>query len=233
MDVIPAIDVEAGRSRVVYWPGASAGVGAPTDRPDRIAEQFVGQGARILHLVDFDGAQRAAPANLEAVGAVAAKVAVPLQLAGGLEEPDHVRLAFAAGATRVVLSIAIIERPDALAGCLAVAGDWLAVGLDPRPDRIAAFPWRRGSTPTLDALVEELVARGVHRLVLSHGAGSPDAGLIDALVRRHDADVVVAGGITDLDGIRRLRDAGVTGVILGQVLLSGAIDFPSALEAAA
>ena len=92
---------------------------------------------------------------------------------------------------------------------------------------------RRGSTPTLDAIVEELVARGVHRLVLSHGAGSPDAGLIDTLVRRHDADVVVAGGITDLDGIRRLRDAGVTGVILGQVLLSGAIDFPSALEAAA
>src|SRR4029077_14809735 len=117
VDVIPAIDVEAGRSRVVYWPGASAGVGAPTDRPDRIAEQFVAQGARILHLVDFDGAQRAAPANLEAVGAVAAKVAVPLQLAGGLEAPDHVRLAFAAGPTRVVLSIAIIERPDALAGC--------------------------------------------------------------------------------------------------------------------
>ena len=233
MDVIPAIDVEAGRSRIVYWPGASAGVGAPTDRPDRIAEQFVAQGARILHLVDFDGAQRAAPANLEAVGAVAARVAVPLQLAGGLEEPDHVRLAFAAGATRVVLSVAIAERPDALAGCLAVAGDWLAVGLDPRPDRIAAYPWRRGTAPTLEALVEELVARGVRRLVLSHGGQTPDADLLDTLVRRHDADIVVAGGITDLDGVRRLRDAGVTGVILGQALLSGAIDFPRALEAAA
>ena len=233
MDVIPAIDVEAGRSRIVYWPGASAGVGAPTDRPDRIAEQFVAQGARILHLVDFDGAQRAAPANLEAVGAVAARVAVPLQLAGGLEEPDHVRLAFAAGATRVVLSVAIAERPDALAGCLAVAGDWLAIGLDPRPDRIAAFPWRRGSAPTLEALVEELVARGVHRLVLSHGGQTPDPDLLDSLVRRHDADILVAGGITDLDGVRRLRDAGVTGVILGQALLSGAIDFPRALEAAA
>jgi phosphoribosylformimino-5-aminoimidazole carboxamide ribotide isomerase len=233
VDVIPSIDLEGGRSRIVYWPGASAGVGSPTDRPDRIAEQFVAQGARILHLVDFDGAQRAAPANLEAVGAVASRVAVPLQVAGGLEEPDHVRLAFAAGATRVVLSVAIVERPDALEGCLAVAGDWLAIGLDPRPDRIAAFPWRRASTPTLDGLVEELVARGVHRLVLSHGGAAPDAALVDALVRRHDADVVVAGGITDLDGVRRLRDAGVTGVILGQALLSGAIDFPRALEAAA
>jgi phosphoribosylformimino-5-aminoimidazole carboxamide ribotide isomerase len=233
MDVIPAIDVERGRSRVVYWPGASAGVGAPTDRPDRIAEQLVGQGARILHLVDFDGARRSAPANLETVGAVASRVAVPLQLAGGLEEPDHVRLAFAAGATRVVLSLAIAESPDTLRGCLAVAGDWLAVGLDPRPERLAAFPWRRPVPPTLDELVEELVAQGVRRLVLSHGGTTPDAALLQSLVHRHDADVLVAGGVADLDGVRRMRDAGVAGLILGEALLSGAIDFPRALEAAA
>ena len=43
----------------------------------------------------------------------------------------------------------------------------------------------------------------------------------------------MAGGVRDLDGIRRLRDAGVAGVILGEALLSGAIDYPAALEAAA
>jgi phosphoribosylformimino-5-aminoimidazole carboxamide ribotide isomerase len=233
VDVIPSIDVAGGRSRIVYWPGASAGIGAPTDRPDRIAEQFVAQGARMLHLVDFDGARQAIPANLDAVGAVAARVAVPLQLAGGLEEADHVRLAFAAGATRVVLSLAIADRPDALQDCLAVAGDWLAVGLDPRPERLAAFAWQRSTPPSLEALVEELVARGVHRLVISHGGTAPDPRLLDSLVRRHDSDILVAGGVTDLDGVRRMRDAGVTGLILGEALLSGTIDFPRALEAAA
>jgi phosphoribosylformimino-5-aminoimidazole carboxamide ribotide isomerase len=233
MDVIPAIDLTAGRSRIVYWPGAAAGVGVPTDRPDRIAEQLAAQGARILHLVDLDGARRAAPANLDAVGAIASRVAVPLQLAGGLEEPDHVRLAFAAGATRVVLSLAILERPEALDGCLAVAGDWLAVGLDPRPERLAAFPWTRPAPRTLDALVEELLARGVRRLVLGHGGSSPDPDLVGSLVRRHDADVLVAGGITTIDGVRRLRDAGVAGLILGEAILSGAIEYPRALEAAA
>ena len=233
MDVIPAIDVEKGRSRVVYWPGASAGIGAPTDRPERIAEQFVAQGARILHLVDFDGAKQQSPAGLAVVGAVAGRVAVPLQLSGGLEEGDHVRLAFAAGATRVVVSISMIERPETLRDCLAVAGDWLAVGLDPRPERIAAFRWRRPQPPTLDALVGELVGYGVNRLVLSHGGLAPDPELLASLVRRHDADILVAGGASDLDGVRRLRDAGVAGLILGEALLSGAIDFPRALEAAA
>ena len=234
MDVIPAVDVRGGRSRVVYWPGAAAGTGTPTDRPEVIAERFVAQGARaVIHLVDVDGAQQARPANLEAVGAVASRVAVPLQVAGGLEEADHVRLAFAAGATRVVLSLAIVERPDALRACLAVAGDWLAVGLDPRPERLAAFPWRRASVPALDALVEELVAAGVRRLVLSHGGTAPDPAFVAALASRHDVDVLVAGGATDLDAVRRLRDAGVAGLILGEALLSGAIDFPLALEAAA
>lgn len=233
MDVIPAIDIRAGRSRVVHWPGASTGEGTPTDRPDRIAERLVEQGARMLHLVDFDGAVRGSPVNLEAVGSVATRVAVPLQLAGGLEEADHVRLAFAAGATRVVLSTAVADRPDALRACLAVAGDWLAVGLDPRPDRIAAFPWRRPRPPTVDELVDELVGAGVRRLVLSHGGSAPEPALLERLVRRHDADVLVSGGATDVDAVRRLRDIGVAGVILGEAILSGALDLPRALEAAA
>jgi phosphoribosylformimino-5-aminoimidazole carboxamide ribonucleotide (ProFAR) isomerase len=144
-----------------------------------------------------------------------------------------VRLAFAAGATRVVLSVAIAERPDALRACLSVAGDWLAVGLDPRPERLAAFPWQRTTPPTLDTLVEELVAGGVRRLVLSHGGASPDTSLLAALRRRHEVEVLVAGGANDLDAVRRLRDAGVTGLILGEALLSGSIDFPRALETAA
>ena len=233
MDLYPAIDVVGGRSRLVYWPGASAGIGAPTDRPDRIAEQFVAQGARLIHLVDFDGARRAQPAILEVLGAVAARVAVPLQVAGGIEEPDHVRLAFAAGATRVVVSAAIVERPEVLRGCVEVAGDWLAVGLDPRPERLAAFPWRRAVPPTVPTLVDELAAAGVHRIVLSHGGSTPDAALLASLVQRGDLDVLVAGAASDLDGIRRLRDAGVRGLILGEPLLTGAIDLPRALEAAA
>jgi len=231
--VIPSVDLEGGRSRVVYWPGASTGVGAPTDRPERIVERLVELGAPLIHLVDFDGARAGAPANLEAVGAVAARTAVPLQLAGGLDSPEAVQLAFAAGATRVVLTTAIADRPDDLRACLAVAGDWLAVGLDPRPERLAAFPWRRPAPPTVDQLLVELVGAGVGRFVLSHGGGQPDLEKVRSLVRSYDAEVLVAGGVRDLDGIRRLRDTGVAGVILGEALLSGAIDMTAALEAAA
>jgi phosphoribosylformimino-5-aminoimidazole carboxamide ribotide isomerase len=128
----------------------------------------------------------------------------------------------------------IVDRPEELRASLEVAGDWLAVGLDPRPDRFAAFPWHRpGAPPTLDAVVGELVGQGVVRFVLTHGGSEPDADRTAALVRSYDADFLVAGGVHDLEGLRRLRDAGVAGVILGEALLSGAIDYPAAVEAAA
>jgi len=236
VQVIPAIDLEKGRSRIVSWPGAAAGVGAPTDRPEVIAERFASQGARVVHLVDFDGARSGAPANLDAVGRVAGRIAIPIQLAGGLEGADQIRLAFAAGATRVVLAMSVADQPDLVRACVEVAGDWLAVGLDPRPDRIAAFPWRAGgpaAPPTLEGLIGRLADLGVRRFVLSHGGARPDPALLSGIVRTFDADVLVAGGVADLDGIRSLRDSGIHGVILGEPLLSGAIDYTAALEAAA
>ena len=233
MLVIPSIDLEGGRSRVVYWPGAAAGIGAPTDRPDRIVERLVAQGAKLIHLIDFDGARGGSPANLDTVGTVASRSAVPLQLAGGVDSPEAIQLAFAAGATRVVLTTAIADRPADLRACLAVAGDWLAVGLDPRPDRLAAFPWRRPQPPTVEALIGELVGAGVARFVLAHGGTDPDLERVRSVVRSYDAEVLVAGGVRDLDALRRVRDTGATGVILGEAILSGAIDLPAALEAAA
>jgi len=233
MLVLPAIDLERGRSRIVYWPGAGTGEGTPTDRPERIAERFVALGAPLIHLVDFDGARAGAPANLDAIAAVARRVAIPIQIAGGLESADAIRLAFAAGATRAVLGMSVVDDPALVRECVTVAGDWLAVGIDPRPERFAAFPWRRPAVPSLDTVIDELVGAGVRRFVLAHGGAGTELEQVAALARTVDADLLVAGGVRDLDGIRRVRDAGAAGIILGEALLSGAIDYRAALDAAA
>lgn len=232
VQVIPAIDLEKGRSRVVFWPGVSAGIGAPTDRPERIAEHFVSLGAPLIHVVDFEGARSGAPVNTDAIGAIAARVATPLQLAGGLDSPEAIRIAFAAGATRVVTTLAVADDPELLRACVEVAGDWLAVGLDARADRLAAFRWHRAAPPTLRDLLSELAGRGVRRFVLGHATGNAEVAEIATIARTVDADLVVAGGVSDLAGIRRMRDSGVAGIILGEALLSGAIDYQTAREAA-
>ena len=233
MQVIPSIDVKDGRSRIVFWPGVSTGVGAPTDRPERIAEHFVGLGAPLIHVVDFDGALRGAPVNTDVIGAIASRIATPLQLAGGLDSPEAIRVAFAAGATRIVTTLAVADDAAVLRSCLEVAGDWLAVGLDARADRLAAFAWHRAAPPTLRELVSELAGRGVRRFVLGHATGDAEVAEVAALTRMVDADLLIAGGVSDATGIRRMRDTGAAGIILGEALLSGAIDYQTAREAAA
>ena len=234
MRIVPSIDLDGGRSRIVFWPGAATGVGVPTDQPARVARHFVDRGATLIHLVDFDGARAGAPQNLAAIGAVAGLVATPLQVAGGMESPEAIKIAFATGATRVVVGAALLDEPELLAACAVAAGDWLAVGLDPRPDRLADFPWKRASRPTIDDLLQQLSAAGIQRIVLSHGGNASEASAFAQLAQRYPSmELSVAGGVTDLDGVRRLRDAGVSALILGEALLSGAIDFEEAQALAA
>lgn len=233
MQVIPSIDVAEGRSRLVFWPGAATGTGTPTDRPERIARYFVELGAPAIHLVDLDGARAGRPAALDVVRRVAAEVAAPLQVAGGADGADQIRLLFAAGATRVVMPLlAVAENPEVLRACLDVAGSWLAVGLDPRPDRLREYRWRAGATPTVTQLVARLAAAGVERFVLSHAGAEPDPALLASLTAAAEAEFLVAGGVTSLEGIRRLAGTGLTGVILGETLLSGRVDYPAAVDAA-
>jgi phosphoribosylformimino-5-aminoimidazole carboxamide ribonucleotide (ProFAR) isomerase len=67
---------------------------------------------------------------------------------------------------------------------------------------------------------------------MSHGGAVPDLGFLAGLVRSLHAELFVAGGSLDVDAIKSLRDAGIAGIILGEPLLSGAVDFAKALEAA-
>jgi phosphoribosylformimino-5-aminoimidazole carboxamide ribotide isomerase len=234
MQVIPSLDLQGGRSRLVWWPGASTGVGRPTDRPAAIAEQLVAQGAPAIHLVDLDGARRGRPVNLEAIGAVARAVARPLQVAGGIDGKAQIEVAFAAGATRVVMPLwAVADDDELLSACLGVAGDWLAVGLDARPESLRGYPWRQRPAPSLAELVRRLGAAGVARFVVSHLRAEEASTVLPSLVGGVDADILVAGGVGDLDGLRALRDAGVGAVILGEALFTGRLQLGEALAVSA
>lgn len=234
MLVIPSLDIQQGRSRLVWWPGASSGQGTPTDRPAVIAGALVAQGAPALHLVDLDGAARGRPANVEAIGAVARAVARPLQVAGGIDGPEQIELAFAAGATRVVMPLwAVAEDRVVLAECLRIGRDWLAVGIDARPESLRDHPWHDRQAPTLLDLVGELADAGVRRFVLSHVAGGAAPSLVRELARRTDAELLVAGGVNDLDEVRSLRDAGAAAIIVGEAVFTARIDLGEALQVAA
>ncbi len=232
MLLVPSLDLKTGRSRLVFWPGAASGTGTPTDRPDAIARTFVELGATMLHLVDLEGAVNGAPANTDAIQRISRAVAVPLQVAGGIDGPEQIELAFAAGATRVVVPLwAVAESVDTLRSCLRVAGDWLAVGMDPRPERLREYPWH-GERPTFGELVEMLATEGVRRIVISHWT-TDDLSRISSIATGSDIEVQLAGGATDREAVVAAREAGAHALILGEALFTGAVDYQDTTRALA
>jgi hypothetical protein len=101
-----------------------------------------------------------------------------------------------------------------------------------RADRLAAFRWHRAAPPTLHGLIAELPA-GRPSVRAGHATGDAEVAEIAGIARTVDADLLVAGGVSDLAGVRRVRDAGAAGIILGEALLSGAMNYQTAREAAA
>jgi phosphoribosylformimino-5-aminoimidazole carboxamide ribonucleotide (ProFAR) isomerase len=67
----------------------------------------------------------------------------------------------------------------------------------------------------------------------THEATSASLASIGARATRAGLELLVAGGARDLDALRRVRDTGAAGIILGEALLSGAIEYAAAREAVA
>ena len=207
--------------------------GAPTDRPDRIARVARRSGGAASSTSWTSTAREpGSPQALGSIAEVSRAVAVPLQVAGGVDGPEQIELCFAAGATRVVVPLwAVVEDPDRLAACLAIAGDWLGIGLDARPERLREYPWKRYIPPTT---LEQVVV-GARRRQVSAGSCCRTAArrpTVASLGRLHalDVEVVVAGGvIRHGDGRSTGATVGVDAVIVGEALFTGAVSLDGPL----
>src|SRR5690349_20617224 len=114
MEIIPAIDIKDGVSVGLYQ-GDFARATVYDEDPAAVARRWVEQGARMLHVVDLDGARAGHPVNSAVIGAIMRAVDVPVQLGGGLRDEPGVRAALDLGVTRVILGTAAVQQPELIA----------------------------------------------------------------------------------------------------------------------
>jgi phosphoribosylformimino-5-aminoimidazole carboxamide ribotide isomerase len=235
MIVYPAIDLMGGRAVRLRQgdPDRRTTVG---DDPVALARRWVASGARWLHVVDLDAALAGAPRHLDLVADICRATGVPVQVGGGLRTPDHLRAAFDAGASRVVLGTAALDD-DLLAAAVAEFGDRLTASVDARDGRVAADGWRRIAPRTVLDHGRRLAAAGVRRLIYTDVArdgmlGGPDVTVLAELVRATGVAVIASGGIASADDLRAVAAAGAEGAIVGRALYEGRLTLAEALAAA-
>ncbi len=237
MDFLPAIDVRNGRV-VRLSQGESARQTVYSDDPITIAEQFVGQGAEWLHVVDLDRAFGQGD-NTELIRELIRMVGgrARVQLGGGFRDLDRVRSAIACGAARVVIGTAAALDPAFIpAAAQAVAHERLAVAIDVRMGWVALRGWTETSSRTAEELARNVLDQGVETLVYTdierdgmlHG---PDVSGALAL-RFPGSRVILSGGVATIDQVASACIAGLDGIIVGRALYEGRFSLAEGLRAA-
>jgi phosphoribosylformimino-5-aminoimidazole carboxamide ribotide isomerase len=225
MILLPAVDILDGKA-VRLTRGEFDQKTVYDADPLDAARRWVEGGARSLHVVDLDGARSGAPVNLEHVRRIAAEVDVPVQLGGGLRTIAAVHRALDAGAARVLLGTAAFQDIDFLDAAVAELDDRVVVSIDARGGRVAGAGWTEQTDIPLEAVIEQLGARGVRRFVYSsidrdgmlEGPDLDGARRVAEVVR---GSYTYSGGVSSLDDLRALvglRQVNLSGVIIGKAL---------------
>lgn len=236
MDLLPAIDLRHGRV-VRLSQGEAARETVYGDDPVAVAQRFVAEGARWVHVVDLDRAFGEGD-NSGLVGRVIAAVVgrARVQVGGGLRTLDRIEQAIGLGASRVVIGTAAVREPELLTQALALAGtERIAVGIDARNGIIAIRGWRETAGEPARAVAERVVEQGVRTLVYTDVARDgmlqgPDLDGALAL-QALGAKVIASGGIASLDDLRGIREAGLAGAIVGRAIYEGRFTVGEAVKA--
>ena len=236
MILFPAIDLKDGNC-VRLLRGAMDQATVFNTDPAAQAELFAAAGCQWLHLVDLDGAFAGRSKNGEAVRAILARIAIPIQLGGGIRTAAHIQAWLEAGIRRVILGTVALRDPALVK---QACRDWpgrIVVGIDARDGKVAVEGWAETSNVTALELARRFVDAGVAAIVYTDierdGAmQGPNVEATAALARAVPIPVIASGGVSSLDDLRALkaREAdGIAGAISGRAIYDGRIDLAEAL----
>jgi phosphoribosylformimino-5-aminoimidazole carboxamide ribotide isomerase len=237
--LIPAIDLKGGQV-VRLLQGDMNQATVYGDDPAAIARGFEDAGARMIHVVDLDGAVAGAPRNLDAVRRIRAATRCAIDVSGGLRTIAAIEEVLAAGADRIALgSVAFLDQPLLLEACRRFP-QRIFGSLDVRDGRLAIRGWVETTALEIGEAAALFKRAGVAAIIYTDIARDGTTAGVDCnkhaqLARETAIPVIASGGIATLDDIRNLRarfDDGVAGAIAGRALYEGRFTLADGLAAA-
>lgn len=237
MIVIPAIDLKDGRCVRLYQGKADQETVYSND-PVETALRWQSLGAKMLHVVDLDGAFEGRPKNLPVVAEIASALDIPIQMGGGIRNLPAIEEILSLGIARVILgTVAVHDRALVMEACRRFGADRVLVGIDARAGQVAVQGWVESTGENALDMARQMKGLGVQEIVFTEITrdGTLEGPAFDALERMCSTGlrVIASGGVASLDDLRHLRslaDKGLSGVIIGKALYTGAIDLGEAIE---
>jgi phosphoribosylformimino-5-aminoimidazole carboxamide ribotide isomerase len=238
-EVIPAIDLRGGRCVQLRQGKKEEVIFSSAENPVEIARRWIAEGARRLHIIDLDGAFQEQKNNFEVIKTIAEAEGVgrkaKIQVGGGIRtyEAAFTLLEIGTGVEvdRVIFGTAALKSPHLIEKVAnAFSSDRVMVALDVRKGKVAIDGWRETTG---------LGAREAAKKAEEMGAGSLlftnidveglmkgiETKIIEGFVSSVSVPVVISGGVSSVEDVMRIKEAGASGVVIGSALYKGKIDW--------
>ncbi len=235
MFVIPAIDLKEGRC-VRLLQGREQDATIYSDDPAATAVKWESMGAKLLHVVDLDGAFTGSQKNLDSVIKIRKAINIDIEVGGGIRDLTRIDQLVSAGINRVILGTVAVEKPDLVKEACAKYPGRVLVGIDAKKGDVAVKGWVEVTSVKARNLAFTMQGYGCAGIIYTDIArdgmlSGPNIEAVSEMVAGLDIPVIASGGISSLDDIKNLlKVKGLWGAITGKAIYSGALDLKEAIR---
>lgn len=227
IELIPAIDIIDGKC-VRLTKGDYATTKVYNEDPLEVALEIESYGLRRLHVVDLDGAKSKHVINHRVLERIATRTSLVIDFGGGIKSDDDLRIAFDNGAKMVTVGSIASQLPELFLKWLQqYGGDKMILGADTRDGFISVNGWQEESKQELLPYLGEYIAQGVKNVLCTdiHKDGmlqGPSISLYKEIMTAYPTlHLIASGGVSSLDDLHQLNEAGIPAVVFGKALYEG------------
>ncbi|ENZ17642.1 1-(5-phosphoribosyl)-5-[(5-phosphoribosylamino)methylideneamino]imidazole-4-carboxamide isomerase [Enterocloster clostridioformis] len=235
MQLYPAIDMKNGQC-VRLRQGAFKDITIYSDAPEKVAAHWQEKGASFLHLVDLDGALAGYSVNEEVIRRIADTVSIPIEIGGGIRSGEAVERMLGLGVRRVIIGTKAVEHPEFLRDIVRTFGEEAIVaGVDAKDGMVAVEGWEKVSSLTARDLCLTMKEYGVRHIVYTDISrdgmlSGPNVEATRKLTEETGLDIIASGGVSCMEDLKCLHEAGIRGAIIGKALYENRIDLAEAVR---
>jgi phosphoribosylformimino-5-aminoimidazole carboxamide ribotide isomerase len=227
--VIPAIDIIDGKC-VRLSQGDYAQKKVYNEHPLEVALQFQDAGIRRLHLVDLDGARAGRVVNWKLLETLASKTALVIDFGGGIKQIEDVDIVFNSGAALATVGSLAVKDPTLFGIMLTHFGaDRFFAGADVKGDKLAVHGWLEQTDVLVYDFINRYLGQGLTEYFCTDIAKDgmmqgPSLDLYRTILEKcPGVQLTASGGVTSIDDLHALQEAGCAGAIVGKAIYEGAI----------
>ena len=235
MQLYPAIDMKNGQC-VRLRQGAFKDLTIYSDAPEKVAAHWQEKGASFLHLVDLDGALAGYSVNEEVIRRIADTVSIPIEIGGGIRSKEAVERMLDLGVRRVIIGTKAAEHPEFLRDMVRTFGEEAIVaGVDAKDGMVAVEGWEKVSSLTASDLCLTMKEYGVRHIVYTDISrdgmlSGPNVEATRKLTEETGLDIIASGGVSCMEDLKCLHEAGIRGAVIGKALYENRIDLAEAVR---